>query len=90
MDGAGNDWCIEDEETYEFKDCDGDGIPDPTCTAETSFGVIQSSNACKHKWTPGKGGCIEGNLLTYVETLCSNIFICFLLHVKHVMNIKII
>ena len=75
MDGAGNDWCIEDEETYEFKDCDGDGIPDPTCTAETSFGVIQSSNACKHKWTNcGKKcvdkKCIEGNLLTYVQTLC--------------------
>merc|ERR1719461_11240 len=45
-------WCIGDS-TYELKDCDGDGIPDHTCSHGDWFGVIMSSDSCRDSWPNG-------------------------------------
>ena len=49
-------WCTHDT-TYEEKDCDGDGIADPTCDDGLgNFGVISSKNSCSDSWP--NGNCI--------------------------------
>eukprot|EP00492_Amphilonche_elongata_P002662 TRINITY_DN293_c0_g1_i3.p1 TRINITY_DN293_c0_g1~~TRINITY_DN293_c0_g1_i3.p1 ORF type:complete len:449 (+),score=79.85 TRINITY_DN293_c0_g1_i3:76-1347(+) len=47
-------WCSHPGAHYEFKDCDGDGIPDPVCSdTDGHYGVIQSSNSCHISWPYG-------------------------------------
>eukprot|EP00111_Clytia_hemisphaerica_P016961 TCONS_00050293-protein len=44
-------WCSHAGSTFVFKDCDGDGIPDPVCSdTRGSHGVIKSSQGCKDGW----------------------------------------
>lgn len=44
-------WCTHAGSTFMFKDCDGDGIPDPVCTDTTGrFGVLKSSQKCASGW----------------------------------------
>merc|ERR1712048_112174 len=52
-------YCTHAGSTYEFKDCDGDGIKDPVCSDTSgNFGVIQSSNGCASTWP--NGTCEKG------------------------------
>ena len=48
-----------------MKDCDGDGIADPTCKDSSgNFGVLQSSKGCADSWP--RGTCNpEGNLFHF-------------------------
>merc|ERR1719420_1809859 len=46
-------WCAHAGAVYEFKDCDGDGIPDHTCSEGDNYGVIQSANNCADSWPNG-------------------------------------
>ena len=47
---------------YALKDCDGDGIPDHTCSDATGqFGFFESTNDCKSTWP--NGVCQGGNSL---------------------------
>jgi len=39
-------WCNAPAQ-LSFKDCDGDGIPDPTCSWQGKLWVIQSSQGCR-------------------------------------------
>ena len=49
-------WCTHSGSTYTVKDCDGDEVPDPTCSdSQGNFGIIPSSNGCKSTWP--KGSC---------------------------------
>jgi len=44
-------WCSHGGSTFLFKDCDGDGIPDPICTdSKGNFGVVKSSQNCRAEW----------------------------------------
>jgi hypothetical protein len=48
-------WCTHDGSTYEFRDCDGDGMNDHVCSdTEGHFGVMQSSNLCLDTWPDGQ------------------------------------
>jgi len=47
-------WCSHSGAVFELKDCDADGIPDPTCKDSSSFGVIQSSKGCADSWPNGE------------------------------------
>eukprot|EP00493_Phyllostaurus_siculus_P022880 UN23214 len=53
-----NNWCVGSAYVYEFKDCDGDGFEDHTCTRSdrNEFGVIQTANNCADSWPHG-GQC---------------------------------
>ena len=48
------DWCDRTDSRYMsfmFKDCDGDGIPDPVCIdIRGNLGVIKSSKECHDGW----------------------------------------
>ena len=58
-------WCTYHTHTFEFKDCDGDGIADPTCKGpEGKFGVIQSSKGCADSW-PGGTCKSSGNVFNF-------------------------
>ena len=40
---------------FAYKDCDSDGIPDPTCTDTNGYyGVIKSSKGCVSEWPHAK------------------------------------
>ena len=44
---------------FAMKDCDGDGVADPTCREGGQFGVVQSSAGCRvDTWPNGK--CNDG------------------------------
>jgi len=50
-----NGWCSHEGADFEIRDCDADGIPDPTCKdGQGRFGVIQSSKNCADSWPNGK------------------------------------
>ena len=56
-------WCAHSSSTYELRDCDGDGVPDPTCSDGNSLGVRQSTLNCKDSWP--KGVCKPATKATY-------------------------
>ena len=44
-------WCVHSSATFIYLDCDGDGIPDPTCSdTDGNFGVVKSSQHCQSEW----------------------------------------
>jgi len=44
-------WCSHRGASFMYKDCDGDGIPDPVCAdANGNFGVVKSSSGCSAGW----------------------------------------
>ena len=44
-------WCSHQGSTFMYKDCDGDGIPDPVCSDRNgNFGVIKSASRCTSGW----------------------------------------
>ena len=45
---------MEGSKYYKLRDCDGDGVPDPTCTYKGNFGAISSANDCQDSWPNGK------------------------------------
>merc|ERR1712072_131884 len=48
-------WCAPGYgATYQFKDCDGDGIPDATCRLGNQFGIISTHTGCHSTWPNGK------------------------------------
>jgi hypothetical protein len=52
-------WCTHRRATYELRDCDGDGIPDPTCfegllRSAVTVGSWLSGSNCKDTWPRGK------------------------------------
>jgi hypothetical protein len=48
-------WCTHVGSTYAEKDCDGDGVPDPTCSDTAgNFGVLMSSAGCADSWPTGE------------------------------------
>ena len=48
---------------FELRDCDADGIPDPTCTdSRGRFGVLQSSKGCEDSWPQGECKSRPGNV----------------------------
>merc|ERR1719187_3175168 len=48
-------WCAHEGGTFQMIDCDGDGIPDPTCSdIKGNFGVLKSSKKCADDWPHGK------------------------------------
>jgi hypothetical protein len=50
-----SNWCTHAGATYKLKDCDGDGIPDPTCVSTGESGaLLSSSKNCKDTWPRGK------------------------------------
>ena len=41
-------WCPQPDKTFQLIDCDGDGIPDPTCSdSEGNFWLKSSANGCQ-------------------------------------------
>jgi len=49
--GRPKGWCKHTGSHFMFKDCDGDGIPDPVCTDDKgNMGVIKSASQCKSGW----------------------------------------
>ena len=69
---AGFPWALCDRRksdgfVFELKDCDGDGVPDPTCLkvdvndpvrgqsldGGAAFGVIESAHGCRDTWQQG-------------------------------------
>jgi len=50
-------WCSHEGTSFALKDCDGDGVPDPTCSdTEGKFGVISSNDYCSDSWPKGRCG----------------------------------
>ena len=50
-----SNWVTHSGNTYEFKDCDADGIADHVFSdLKGGYGVIQSSNNCANNWPNGK------------------------------------
>ena len=58
-------YCTHSGAVFSMKDCDGDGIADPTCKDSSGdFGVLQSSKGCADSWP--RGTCNpEGNLFHF-------------------------
>jgi len=53
------DWCTHAGAVYVEKDCDGDGVKDPTCShPDGQFGVLMSSAGCSDSWPTGD--CTSG------------------------------
>jgi len=49
------DWCAHDGATYQLIDCDGDGVPDPTCSdMGGQLWVMSSSAACQTLGSPAQ------------------------------------
>ena len=49
--GRPKGWCGHAGSFFMFRDCDGDGIPDPVCSdLKGNLGVIKSSKGCKDNW----------------------------------------
>ena len=48
-------WCVHTGSSYNKKDCDGDGILDPTCLGRQGrkFGILSSLGGCKDTWPSG-------------------------------------
>ena len=48
-------WCSHPGATYEFTDCDGDGVKDHYCHDQYGqVGVIQSKKYCSDSWPLGE------------------------------------
>lgn len=55
--------------TYAEQDCDGDGVPDPTCEDRSgSFGVRMSSSGCSDTWP--RGQCVSKTCGGVEEETC--------------------
>ena len=70
------DFCDKDTERLQFRDCDSDGILDPTCQdALGNFGVMSSKDGCVRYWPNAKCDENDGTqfkiykLLTVKSTL---------------------
>jgi len=52
--GRPRGWCSHAGAVFEMKDCDGDGIPEPTCKDKVgNFGARLTGSKCKDTWPRG-------------------------------------
>mmetsp|Transcript_10070 Transcript_10070/g.16828 ORF Transcript_10070/g.16828 Transcript_10070/m.16828 type:complete len:936 (-) Transcript_10070:368-3175(-) len=56
-------WCKHGGSTYDYsRDCDGDNLPDHTCSDTAgNFGALLSGSSCSNTWPNGdESSCIQG------------------------------
>jgi hypothetical protein len=63
-----NGWCSHDS-GLSYRDCDGDGIPDPVCDdkGKGHFGVIYSATGCNAVW-PNAPKCASSTVTSVATT----------------------
>ena len=67
-------WCTHAGAVFEMRDCDGDGIPDPTCSDDSGqSGVIQSSKGCADSWP--QGTCNPSNDFCFCPVIMANFYL---------------
>merc|ERR1712212_1394524 len=50
-------WCVHAGASFSLKDCDGDGVRDPTCSDnQGQFGIISSADNCRSIWPNARCG----------------------------------
>jgi len=52
-------WCRGEGDNFTFRDCDGDGIPDPTCSSPAGSAHLPSASKCKDSFPVGGCGPVD-------------------------------